>query len=75
MDDKDIIRAAIADRGTTQKEVAEKMGKENQQYIGNMLMRKTSMRVDNFVKVLNAMGYDVVVKPNIGKGKEWTVKF
>lgn len=74
MNEKEIIRAAMAAGNITQKELAEELGMVGQQSIGNMLSRKNSMRLDNFVKMLNAMGYDVVVKKKLGASEEWKVE-
>ena len=74
MNEKEIIRAAMAAGNITQKELAEELGMAGQQSIGNMLSRKNSMRLDNFVKMLNAMGYDVVVKKKLGASEEWKVE-
>ena len=39
-----------------------------------MLTRKNSMRLDNFVKMLDAMGYAVVVRKKLGESEEWKVE-
>lgn len=74
MNDKEIIRAAMAAGKITQKELAEALGWAGQQAVGNMLTRKNSMRLDNFVTMLNQMGYDVVVKKKLGTSEEWKVE-
>lgn len=73
MNEKEIIRAAMSEGGVTQKELAEALKLSGQQAVGNMLARKNSMRLDNFVKMLDAMGYAVVVKKKIGASDEWKV--
>lgn len=73
MNEKEIIRAAMSEGGVTQKELAEALKLSGQQAVGNMLSRKNSMRLDNFVKMLDAMGYAVVVKKKIGASDEWKV--
>lgn len=72
--DKQIIRDAMAAGGITQKELADALELSGQQAIGNMLARKTSMRVDTFVKLLDAMGYTVVVRKKLGESEEWKVE-
>ena len=72
--EKQIIRDAMAADGITQKELAEALGLVGQQSIGNMLNRKNSMRLDNFVKMLDAMGYAVVVRKKLGESEEWKVE-
>lgn len=72
--EKQIIRDAMAADGITQKELAEALGLVGQQSVGNMLTRKNSMRLDNFVKMLDAMGYAVVVRKKLGESEEWKVE-
>lgn len=72
--EKQIIRDAMAADGITQKELADALGLVAQQSVGNMLARKNSMRLDNFVKMLDAMGYAVVVRKKLGESEEWRVE-
>lgn len=74
MNEKDIITAAMKTCGWTQKELAAKAGYNTQSAISNRLGGK-SMRVDTFVKLLSAMGYEVMVQstsPKKNKNK-WIV--
>lgn len=48
--------------GITQANLAAKLGYKTQSGVGNALSRENGMRVDVFVKMMNAMGYDVVVR-------------
>lgn len=73
MNEKEIIKTAMAADGITQKELADALGWNSQQSVGNMLSRKNSMRLDNFVKMLNEMGYEVVVRKKLGVSDEWKV--
>lgn len=61
MNEKDIIKAAMKTCGWTQKELAAQSGYNTQSAISNRLGGR-SMRVDTFVKLLSAMGYEVVVQ-------------
>lgn len=74
MNEKEIIKTAMAADGITQKELAEALGWSSQQSVGNMLTRKNGMRLDNFVKMLNEMGYEVVVRKKLGVSDEWKVE-
>lgn len=49
----------------SQSQLARKMGVKTQQAVFNMLKAKNGMRVDNFVKMMNALGYDVVVRERV----------
>lgn len=74
MNEKEIIKTAMVADGITQKELAVALGWSSQQSVGNMLARKNSMRLDNFVKMLNEMGYEVVVRKKLGVSEEWRVE-
>ena len=75
MTDKEIIRTVMAEEKITQKELATALGMVGQQSIGNMLARQNSIRLDNFVKIMDAMGYKVVVKKKLGESEERRVDF
>ncbi len=75
MNEKSILMEAMKSVGWTQKTLAESVGLNSQQAVGNRLTTGKSMRVDTFVKMLSAMGYEVVVQsksPNVNKNR-WTV--
>ena len=74
MNEKDIIRAAMNVRGYNQTMLAEQAGLKRQTNVSEML-RSRSIRVDNFVKLLNAMGFEVIVKDKNSANKEnvWKV--
>lgn len=62
MKSNEVVRAAMESGGITQAELAAKVGYKTQSGIGNALSRENGMRMDVFVKMMNAMGYDVVVR-------------
>lgn len=69
--DRDILRAAMTKRNTTQKVVAEKMGIAQTALSGNMSRDRISM--DKFKAILDAMDYDIyIVDRNTGE-TEWCV--
>lgn len=51
--------------GISQRRLAEKMGLKSQQAVYNMLNAKNGMRVDNFVKMMAVLGYDVVIRNRV----------
>lgn len=63
---EEVIRAAMKADGISQANLAAKMNYSTQSAVGNALARKTNMKVDMFIKMMNAMGYDVIVR----RGKE-----
>lgn len=71
---QEILGQAMSNEKVTQKAMAEAMGLKSPQAIGNILYRENSVRVNSFVKMLNLMGYEVVVrKTGIGAREEWKV--
>ena len=76
MTEKDIIKEALSSCGWTQEILAEKLGYKGQSCIAGRLTGN-SMRVDTFVKFLDAMGYKVMVvskSPTANKNK-WTINY
>lgn len=62
MKSNEVVRAVMSADGITQMELANKLGYKTQSGVGNALSRENGMRVDVFVKMMNAMGYDVIVR-------------
>lgn len=62
MKSNEVVRAVMASDGMTQMNLAAKLGYKTQSGVGNALNRENGMRVDVFIKMMNAMGYDVVVR-------------
>ena len=62
MKSNEAVRAVMSADGITQIELANKLGYKTQSGVGNALSRENGMRVDVFVKMMNAMGYDVIVR-------------
>ena len=71
---KDIIKKAMEADKITQKELAEAVGLKSQQAIGNLLVRESGMRLDGFLKMLDVMGYEVIVRKKLGETEEWKVE-
>ena len=61
MTPKDVIRELLLEGGLSQAELAKKAGYSHQSGIGNILNRNKTMRIDHFVKVCKALGYEVAV--------------
>lgn len=58
---KEIMKAS----GVSQKKLADKMDLKAQQAVFNLLNAKNGMRTDSFVKMMNALGYDVIVRNRV----------
>ena len=69
MKEKEIVREAMNKSGFTQVDLQKALNLKSQSSISTYL-KSDSMRVDTFVKMLNAMGYSVKVTNG---ENEWTV--
>lgn len=67
-----IIKEIIAKKGYTQKSLAAKLGYEHTSGVSEKLRRKGGMRLDTFVKILNAMECEVVIRSKTNRD-EWRV--
>ena len=61
----ELAKKVLDDVGISQKKLAKKIGAKSQQAVFNMLNAKQGMRVDNFVRIMNALGYEVQVKNKV----------
>lgn len=75
MTEKEIIKACIKSRSITQSMLAEQADMKGQTNVARLLHAK-SMSVDSFIRMLNAMGFDLIVKDRNGANKEnvWKVE-
>ena len=82
MDEKEILREAMFLSNVNQGELAAKCGYKSQSSVSNIFSVQNSMRVDILAKLLDALGYDIIVR---GRRKvkalggieyipEWTVR-
>ena len=62
MKSNEVVRTAMKADGISQANLAAKLNYKTQSSVGNALGRENGMRVDIFVKMMNAMGYDVIVR-------------
>ena len=62
MKSSEAIRSLMEVDGVSQAELARKMGYKGQSSVGNALARENGMRVDVFIKMAQALGYEVVVR-------------
>jgi len=60
-----IARDALTAAGISQRKLADKMKLRSQQALFSMLNAKNGMRVDNFVKIMDTLGYEVVVRNKV----------
>jgi len=72
MENREIMRVARAERGMTQTELAERMGMLRNGLSMNLSRPRISL--DMFTRILDAMGYDVVVVDREDGSEKWRVK-
>ena len=75
MNEKEVIREAMKARGLNQAMLADAAGLKRQSNVSELL-RGNSIRVDNMIKLLDAMGFDLIVKDrnSSNKGNVWKVE-
>lgn len=71
MDAKEIIKSILSLRSWSQAKLAEESGFKGQSNITGILNRGTSLRVDNFVLLVEAMGCEIIVRDKLGSEAEW----
>lgn len=62
MNAKDVVKEIMKYAGYSQEELAKKAGYASQSNITGILNRSSSMRVDNLVAMVEAMGFEVIVR-------------
>ena len=61
MTEKQAIRTAMWTRRWNQQKLAEKMGYKTQSGIANLLKANSSMRFDNFLKLMDVMDFEITI--------------
>ena len=75
MNEKEIVREVMGIRKWSQADLAREAGFKSQSNITGLLNNnKNGIRIDNLVRMLNAMGCEIVVRDKMGSGKEWKVE-
>ena len=75
MNEKNIVREVMRLRGWSQSMLAKESGFKSQSNITGLLNNnKNGIRIDNLVRMLSAMGCEIVVKDKMGSGREWVIK-
>lgn len=75
MTDKEILKAAIEKRDYNQVILAKEMGYATQSCVSERFRRKQSMRCDIFVKFMDFLGFDVVIRSRRADKTEWILSF
>ena len=76
MNEKQIIREAMKVRGLTQAMLADAAGMKGQSNVSEVLRGQTT-KTQTLVKLLDAMGFDLIVKDRNGSNREnsWRVEY
>jgi transcriptional regulator with XRE-family HTH domain len=76
MNEKQIVREAMKVRGLTQAMLADAAGLKNQSNVSEILRGQT-LKTQTLVKLLDAMGFDLIIKDRNGSNREnvWKVEF
>ena len=61
-------------RGMTNQTLAEKCGYATASGFSNLLARENGMRIDNLVKVLDALDCEVVIRSKTDSDNEWKIE-
>ena len=64
MTPSELIYKLLKDTKTTQTELAKSLGYKSAAAISNRLNRGT-MNMDSFMEILNALGYEMIVRPKV----------
>ena len=62
---QEMVKDTRDELGLTQSLLAKKIGANSPQAFQRLVAAKNGMRTDNFVKLMNAMGYDVIVRNRV----------
>lgn len=73
MEPKKVVKDVAAVRGWSFAVLAKEAGYSGPSAIGNMLARSSGMRIDNFIRLMDAMGCEIIVRDKMGSKKEWHV--
>ena len=74
MTEKDGVRKAMEERKWSQPKLAKQAGFASQSNITGFLNNNSNgIRFDNLFRMLDAMGYDIIVRDRMGSKKEWTI--
>ena len=64
---KEIIRALMAEKKMSMREASEEIGFPRRSSLSNILYSKKSMNLDTFQKIMDGLGWDVLVQQRTSK--------
>ena len=73
MNASELVKAVMAEKGYSNATLAKKLSYSTPSFVSEKLRRENGMRTDWFVKMLNAMDCEIIIKDTIGTKKTWTL--
>lgn len=71
MNASEVVKTVMKEKGYSSATLAKKLGCSTASFVSEKLRRENGMRTDWFVKMLNAMDCEIIVKDTIGEKKVW----
>ena len=71
MNASELIKAIMAEKGYSNATLAKKLGYSTPSFVSEKLRRENGMRTDWFIKILNAMDCEIIIRDKIGTKKSW----
>lgn len=71
MNASELVKAVMSEKGCSAATLANKLGYSTASFVSEKLRRENGMRTDWFVKMLNAMDCEIIIKDTMGKKKTW----
>lgn len=73
MNASELVKAVMTEKGCSCATLAKKLGYSTPSFVSEKLRRENGMRTDWFVKMLNAMDCEIIIKDTMGNKKSWTL--
>lgn len=74
MTEKQVVREVMKIRGWSQETLAQEAGFKSQSNITGLLNNNhNGIRIDNLLKMFNAMGCEIIIRDKMGSKKEWVI--
>lgn len=75
MNEKDVVREIMKERGWSQTKLAEECqnGWTQSNITGLLNNGKRGMRMDKLAVIMRALGCEIIIRDKMGSGKEWKI--
>lgn len=68
-----LFREIMECKGISYNALAQKLGYKTSSYVSNRIARSNSMKIDNFIEMIEAMDCEIIIKNKIGKKEHWVL--